>query len=118
MCGINAIFAYSGAAPPIDRDEVIATRECMHSRGPDAADVAARFPWARRWRGGGGGGTVPRHFDPAGAAGFFLRGTVPEPFTMYRAIRALPAGSYMYADADGIREPIPYFSIAATLRDA
>ena len=48
------------------------------------------------------GGKVSTQFDPAGAAGFFLRGTVPEPFTMYRAIRALPAGSYMYVDANGV----------------
>jgi asparagine synthase (glutamine-hydrolysing) len=61
---------------------------------------------------------VDRQFDSAGAAGFFLRGTVPEPFTMYRAIRALPAGSYAYIDAGGTKEPVQYFSIAATLRDA
>jgi asparagine synthase (glutamine-hydrolysing) len=61
------------------------------------------------------GGRVDRKFDPAGAAGFFLRGTVPEPFTMYRAIRALPAGSYAYVDGGGAREPVQYFSIAATL---
>lgn len=64
------------------------------------------------------GGRVDRTFDPAAAAGFFLRGTVPEPFTMYRAIRALPAGSYCYVDASGVGEPVQYFSIAATLRDA
>src|SRR6266498_2150409 len=64
------------------------------------------------------GGKISRQFDPAGAAGFFLRGTVPEPFTMYRAIRALPAGSYAYVDANGAGEPRQYFSIAATLRDA
>src|ERR1700692_4195134 len=39
MCGINAIFAYRDTAPAVDRDEVIATRECMHSRGPDAGDA-------------------------------------------------------------------------------
>ncbi|HEX8618908.1 MAG TPA: asparagine synthase (glutamine-hydrolyzing) [Thermoanaerobaculia bacterium] len=64
------------------------------------------------------GGRVDKQFDPAAAAGFFLRGTVPEPFTMYRAVRALPAGSFAYVDANGLREPQPYFSIAATLRDA
>ena len=64
------------------------------------------------------GGRVDKRFDPAAAAGFFLRGTVPEPFTMYRAIRALPAGSYCYVDANGVGEPRQYFSIAATLRDA
>ena len=64
------------------------------------------------------GGGISRQFDAAGAAGFLLRGTVPEPFTMYRAIRALPAGSYAWIDARGIHEPVPYFSIAGTLRDA
>jgi asparagine synthase (glutamine-hydrolysing) len=233
MCGINAIFAYGGAAPAVDRDEVIATRECMHSRGPDAGDawfsddgrvglghrrlaiidlspggaqpkhfnqltivfngeiynyrelraqleargrrftsqsdtevllqlydekqeamfgelrgmftialwdgarrrmLLARDPYGIKplyYADDGGtirvasqvraliaGENVSTQFDSAGAAGFFLRGTVPEPFTMYRAIRALPAGSYMYADANAARAPVQYFSIAATLRDA
>ncbi len=233
MCGINAIFAYRDIAPPVDRDELIATRECMRSRGPDASDMwispdgrvglghrrlaiidlspggaqpmcraqnviifngeiynyrelrsgleaaGIRFTsqsdtevllqlYAMRgaemlnelrgmfafalWDGAerrmflardpygikplyfandGGtvrvasqvraliaGGRVSNQFDPAGAAGFFLRGTVPEPLTMYRSIRALPAGSYCFVDANGAGEPVRYFSIAATLRDA
>jgi asparagine synthase (glutamine-hydrolysing) len=64
------------------------------------------------------GGRVARQFDPAAAVAFFLRGTVQEPFTMYRAIRALPAGSYAWIDERGTSEPVRYFSIAATLRDA
>ncbi len=233
MCGINAVFAYRDTAPVVDRDEVIAARECMHSRGPDAGDawfsddgraglghrrlaiidlspggaqpmhfgplsivfngeiynyrelraqleargrrfttqsdtevllqlydekqhemlgelrgmftlclwdggrrrmLLARDPYgikplyfaddgktlrvASQVRALAASGRVSRQFDPAGATGFFLRGTVPEPFTMYRAIRALPAGSYAYVDANGAGEPVPYFSIAATLRDA
>jgi len=233
MCGINAIYAYRADTPPIDAEELIASRECMRSRGPDAADVwvsadgrvglghrrlaiidlspAGAQPMRRGelvivfngeiynyqelraqlegrgqrftshsdtevllrlyeekgeamfgelrgmfaialWDGArrrmllardpygikplyyaddGGtlrvasqvkaliaGGRVDRRFDPAGAAGFFLRGTVPEPFTMYRAIRSLPAGSYAYVDERGIGEPRSYFSIAATLREA
>ena len=39
MCGINAVFAYRDTAPAVDRGEVIATRERMHSRGPDAGDA-------------------------------------------------------------------------------
>jgi asparagine synthase (glutamine-hydrolysing) len=233
MCGINAIFAYRDAAPVVDREEVIATRECMHSRGPDAGDawfsddgrvgfghrrlaiidlspggaqpmhfgaltivfngeiynyrelraqleargrrfttqsdtevllqlydekqermleelrgmfaialwdgarrcmLLARDPYgikplyfaddggtiriASQVRALASSTNVSRQFDPAGAAGFFLRGTVPEPFTMYRAIRALPAGLYAYVDAGGVHESVQYFSIAATLRDA
>lgn len=233
MCGINGIFAYRDGAPPVDAEELVASRECMRSRGPDAADVwvsgdgrvglahrrlsiidlspAGAQPMRRGerviifngeiynyrelrarleangrtftshsdtevllhlydemgeamlgelrgmfaialWDGAkqrmflardpygikplyyaddGGtvrvasqvkaliaGGRVDKRFDPAAAAGFFLRGTVPEPFTMYRAIRALPAGSFCYVDANGIGAPRQYFSIAATLRDA
>ena len=233
MCGINGIFAYADAAPPVDADELMASRECMISRGPDAADVwisddrrvglghrrlaiidlseAGAQPMRRRqnvlifngeiynyqeirerlWKRGetfvshsdsevllalydekgeamfdelrgmfaialwdgkrrrmllardgygikplyyaddGGtvriasqvkaliaGGRVDKRFDPAGAAGFFLRGTVPEPFTMYRAVRALPAGSFAWVDANGVSEPKRWFSIAGTLRDA
>ena len=232
MCGINGIFAYGASAAPVDREELVRSRECMRSRGPDAADVwvsddgrvglghrrlaiidlspAGAQPMRRGalaiifngeiynfrelrarleakgrtftshsdtevmlylyeemgeemlgelrgmfsialWDGAkrrlllardpygikplyyaddGGtvriasqvkaliaGGNVDKRFDPAAAAGFFLRGTVPEPFTMYRAIRALPAGSYCYVDANGVGEPRQYFSIAATLRD-
>src|SRR5687767_12880205 len=233
MCGINGIFAYRADAPAVDPDELTLSRECMRSRGPDAADqwiseggrvglghrrlaiidlspggaqpmrrgalaiiyngeiynyrelrarleaggqtftshsdtevllrlyeekgeamfgelrgmfaialwdgarrrmLLARDPYGIKplfYADDGGtvrvasqvkaliaGGGVSRHFDPAAAAGFFLRGTVPEPFTMYRAIRALPAGSYAWVDENGAQEPVPYFSIAATLRDA
>ena len=56
--------------------------------------------------------------DPAGMAGFLLRGHVPEPFTIYEDIRMLPAGSWMAVTRDGASEPRPYFSIAEVLRDA
>src|SRR5512140_2519911 len=39
MCGINGICAYAADAPPVDGDELIASRECMRSRGPDAAGI-------------------------------------------------------------------------------
>src|SRR5512132_2407294 len=37
MCGIAAIFAYSADAPGVDRDELIAIRDRMMTRGPAAA---------------------------------------------------------------------------------
>src|SRR5205085_8783757 len=39
MCGINAIYAYRDNAPAVDQNELIATRECMRSRGPDASTL-------------------------------------------------------------------------------
>lgn len=46
------------------------------------------------------GEAVSAKRDPAGQVGFLLFGYVPEPFTTYRAIRNLPAGSYLVAAAD------------------
>ncbi len=233
MCGINAIFAYDRAAPPVDPRELLVCREAMRLRGPDAGDSwisddrriglghrrlsiidlspAGAQPMQRAsnviifngeiynyeelradlqqrgieftshsdtevllrlyerereamlpklrgmfalaiWDGDRrgmflardpygikplyyaddgktcriasqvkaliAGGRVAKQFDPAAAVGFFLRGTVQEPFTMYRAIRALPAGSYCWIDERGTSEPVGYFSIASTLREA
>jgi len=64
------------------------------------------------------GGAVSTARDPAGVAGFLLRGSVPEPFTMYEAIRELPAGSSMMLTRDGASQARSYFSIATVLRDA
>src|SRR5260221_10099769 len=41
------------------------------------------------------GGGVSTARDPAGVAGFLLRGSVPEPFTLFASIRAIPARHWM-----------------------
>ena len=61
------------------------------------------------------GGGVSKDPEPAGLVGFHLFGSVPEPFTLYREIRALPAGHSQWIDAAGPREPRPFASIAAIL---
>ena len=61
------------------------------------------------------GGRVSRDAEPAGIAGFHLFGSVPEPFTLYRDIRALPAGHTQRIDAAGPREPQPFANLAAVL---
>ena len=60
------------------------------------------------------GGKVSRNQEPAGWVGFCLFGSVPEPFTTYQEIRALPAGSTLWVDRVGTREAKQYFSIADT----
>jgi asparagine synthase (glutamine-hydrolysing) len=57
------------------------------------------------------GGAVDDDPDPAGSAGFLLWGCVPEPFTVFRAIRALPAGTTMTVVRGAVRAPAPYFSV-------
>ena len=64
------------------------------------------------------GGAIATESDPAGVAGFYLFGSVPEPFTIRRDIRALPAGCTMLVDRIGGHEPQRYFSIAAVYREA
>ena len=61
------------------------------------------------------GGRVSRDPEPAGIAGFHLFGSVPEPFTLYRDIRALPAGHTQRIDMAGPHEPSPFANLAAIL---
>jgi asparagine synthase (glutamine-hydrolysing) len=235
MCGINGIFAYGSKAAPVDRPELIATRERMAMRGPDGAgewlsddgriafghrrlsiidlsESGGRQPMSsadgrfvvtfngeiynhrelrreleaqgavfrsesdtevllhlyaqkgeemvRELRGmfafglwdaikrslllardpygikplyyadtGGtlrfasqvkallAGGAVVQDSDPEGWRGFYLFGAVPEPFTTYRAIRALPAGSTVI-DAAGVKRVRRYHSVAQVYASA
>jgi asparagine synthase (glutamine-hydrolysing) len=65
------------------------------------------------------GGRVSPAIDPAGAAGFFLTGSVPEPFTIRRDVRAIGPGTSFFIDEErGITEERRYFSIAEVFRDA
>jgi asparagine synthase (glutamine-hydrolysing) len=64
------------------------------------------------------GGRVDRSPDPAGITGFYLWGHVPEPFTLHRGIRQLPAGHYLWSDRLGVNAPQPHASIAGTLAAA
>ena len=58
---------------------------------------------------------VSRDPEPAGTVGFYLFGNVPEPFTLYRDVRALPAGHTQWVDAAGPREPKPFANLAEVL---
>lgn len=63
------------------------------------------------------GGAVPRDPDPAGIVGFHLFGSVPEPFTVWRGIHTLPAGTTLTVDATGPGTPQPYYDVAAALAE-
>jgi asparagine synthase (glutamine-hydrolysing) len=64
------------------------------------------------------GGRIAPDRDPAGWAGFLLFGSVPEPHTIYRNIRAVPAGTTLWINRCGAEEPKRYFSIARTFAAA
>ena len=44
------------------------------------------------------GGSVSKQPSPAGVVGFLMMGSVPEPYTVYQDIFAVPSGCYMYVD--------------------
>jgi asparagine synthase (glutamine-hydrolysing) len=56
--------------------------------------------------------------DPAGLVGFFLFGSVPEPFTTYRAMKTLPAGCFLIVDEDEGVKLHRYYSIAEAYVEA
>ena len=64
------------------------------------------------------GGKISRDKEPAGWVGFCLFGSVPEPFTTYQDIRALPAGTAMWVDRTGTREANSFFFLAKAYCDA
>ncbi|MBF0424521.1 MAG: asparagine synthase (glutamine-hydrolyzing) [Magnetococcales bacterium] len=56
--------------------------------------------------------------DPAGAVGFLMFGSVPEPFTLYRHIRSLAAGHWLLVQPNKVGTPQKYFSLAGLWHDA
>jgi len=59
------------------------------------------------------GGVVSSAIDPAGAAGFFLNGSVPEPFTIRKDVRAIEAGTSFFIEEErGRVDARRYYSIA------
>jgi len=56
-------------------------------------------------------GAIDQQPDPAGHVGFFLWGHVPEPYTLYKGIRALGAGKTLWVDEAGVREEQQFFSL-------
>ena len=61
------------------------------------------------------GGHISRDPEPAGIVGFHLFGSVPEPFTLYREVRALPAGHTQWIDACGPARAEAFRILAAVL---
>src|SRR5436190_12491551 len=101
-----------------DRNALLLARDPHGIKPLYYADDGWTFRFASQVKALLAGGRVSRDPEPAGTVGFFLFGSAPEPFSLYREIRALPAGCTQWVDAGGPREPKPYFNIARVLADA
>lgn len=56
-------------------------------------------------------GLVSQELEPAGMAGFYLWGSVPEPWTLYRGIFALPAGHWLCVRSGALAAPVCWHDI-------
>lgn len=61
---------------------------------------------------------VSGDLDPAAKVSFLTLGSVVEPVTLYRSIRALPSGSTLWVDEKGVREPFQFWSVTDVFCDA
>ena len=56
-------------------------------------------------------GEIEASPDLARETGFFLWGHIPEPFTLYKEIRALPPGTSLSINTEGVKRVHQYFSL-------
>lgn len=64
------------------------------------------------------GGSIDTSPNPAGHAGFFLFGYVPDPHTLYRGVKSLPAGTTLWCENGQCEAPKAYFDVGAAFRNA
>ncbi len=64
------------------------------------------------------GGAIDTAPEPAGHVGFFLWGHVPEPYTLYRGIRSLEAGTSLWIGTGGEKEKRRFFSVSEEIATA
>jgi asparagine synthase (glutamine-hydrolysing) len=83
------------------------------STGPTTAGRALRLAG----QGAAGRRPVGRDPDSAGIVGFHLFGSVPEPFTVWREVHTLPAGTTLTIDASGPQAPRRYYDVAEALAE-
>ncbi len=64
------------------------------------------------------GGNVSQDVDPGGVTGFFLWGSVPEPSTLYKEIKALPSGCFLKIEPSGCGKTKAFWSIRQAIQRA
>jgi asparagine synthase (glutamine-hydrolysing) len=80
------------------------------------SDVGGTLRFASQVKALIAGGAIDSTPEPAGSTGFLLWGFVPEPYTLYRHVLALPAGSSLSLRSGASIALRSYFSVGETLR--
>jgi asparagine synthase (glutamine-hydrolysing) len=107
---LRGVFAF--AIHDVKRRSLFLARDSYGVKPLYYADDGWTFRFASQVKALIAGGAASRDPEPAAEVGFFLWGNVPEPFTLYRAIRSLPAGCTQRVDAIGAHQPRRYVSLA------
>jgi asparagine synthase (glutamine-hydrolysing) len=82
------------------------------------ADTGRRVSVASQVKALLAGGDIDTTPEPAGHAGFFLWGHVPEPYTLYRGIHALPPGHTQEFGPEGASTPVSFGDVVGTMAAA
>ena len=105
---LRGMFAF--AIHDVERRETLLARDPLGIKPLYLADDGSRVCFAsevqalRRVFGSGG-------LDVEGLVTFLLWGSIAPPRTLYRAIRALPAGAWLRVHSSGVQGPSSYFEI-------
>ncbi len=113
---LRGMFAF--ALWDAERRELLLARDPYGIKPLYYADDGRTFQFASTVKSLLSGGHISREPDSAGMVGFYVFGSVPEPYTIFRSIRALNAGATLTIDARGAGEAKRYFSLSHILRDA
>jgi asparagine synthase (glutamine-hydrolysing) len=63
------------------------------------------------------GGGIDTNPEPAGYVGYFLMGSIPEPFTLYKGISSMAAGSTLTVNTVGQIKEAKYWTLAKFISD-
>lgn len=101
-----------------ERAELFLARDPYGIKPLYYSDHEGTFRFASQVKAMVAGGGIPSAPDAAGWAGFFLYGSVPEPYTTLAGVRALPAGSFLRVGRNGPAAVRTYHSVAAVFHGA
>jgi len=79
------------------------------------SDVGGVFRVASQVKALLAGNKIPTNPEPAGHVGFFSYGYIPEPYTLYKNILALPSGHTLTVGSNGASKIIKYYDPLDTL---
>lgn len=113
---LRGMFAFALWDAP--RNKLFLARDPYGIKPLYYADDGWTFRFASQVKALTGAGAVSPEADPAGLVGFYLFGCVPEPFTIKRDVRALPAGSTLTVGSIGPEAAKRYHSVAAHFCEA